>query len=197
MAQLSGECISKATRTHDVAQSNCAYSVAYKSIKERVFTLQVATCSSNSLHFKEHWQTPYCQWSKGLLRLIRRRRTVQLNLHTSFDISPDFHCDICSYKKLFLTKTPFPRYFSPGNLWYTAAISTLTSSLFRFSSDDSIINSLPDWHLLCALCCLWYLWVLKYVTLSRVFSLVELLLCGAAAVACVAYKSAFKGFSIF
>lgn len=39
--------------------------------------------------------------------------------------------------------------------------------------------------------------VIKYVTLSRVFSLVELLLCGAAAVACVAYKSAFKGFSIF
>lgn len=41
MAQLSGECISKATRPHDVAQSNCAYSVAYKSIKERVFTMQV------------------------------------------------------------------------------------------------------------------------------------------------------------
>lgn len=41
MAQLSGECISKAAWPRDVAQSSCAYSWAYESTVERVFNLQV------------------------------------------------------------------------------------------------------------------------------------------------------------
>lgn len=41
MAQLSGECISKAARPHHVVKSSCAYSWAYESTMERGFNRQV------------------------------------------------------------------------------------------------------------------------------------------------------------
>lgn len=55
MAQLSGECISKAARPHDVAQSSCAYSWAYESTMERVFNLQVKSKLAAKFNLQFNW----------------------------------------------------------------------------------------------------------------------------------------------